>query len=125
MALRTVNALAPAPASNPSAPNTYHFLRNDEIKRSENDELRVRLTAPLGLHMDHSGRLAIGYGYDLLARSAATVAVELAPYLPSGVTVSATQIAILDAYRLQRPLSSPGHPLNGQVPTRAQVESSR
>ena len=62
---------------------SYTNDRNDEIKRSENDPLRVS-GQPLGLHRDHLGRPAIGYGVDLLARSASTSATLLNPYLAPG-----------------------------------------
>lgn len=99
----------------------YRGARNEEIKRSENDPLRVN-GQPLGVHLDHAGRPAIGYGFDLLTKDLGTLAAELAPYLAQGVTISARQIELLRSRRTGQAVNLPGNPpavpadpLHGQV----------
>ncbi len=132
MALSFLHYLDRQP-SEPSSTSSYEYFRNEEIKRSENDPLRTATTDPspwLRVLRDtvrvlraNSPRLTIGYGFDITARAAQQVANTLAAYLMPGVTISQTQIAVLDAYRLNQAVSLPGHPLSGRVPTVEEVEA--
>ncbi|MBZ0094469.1 MAG: hypothetical protein K8H75_03685, partial [Sulfuricella sp.] len=103
---------------------SYEYFRNEGIKQSENDPLKNLVPGNLGLHADSVGHLAIGYGYDLYARSAATSAATLAPYLVSGTTITARQIAYLEALRTGTALALTGDPLDNKIPTRQQVSDA-
>jgi len=108
-------------SSNAASTTSYEYFRNEGIKESENDPLRKLVPGNLGLHVDSVGHLAIGYGYDLQVRSAATSASTLATYLAAGATITAKQIAYLEALRTNSALALPGDPLDKKIPTRDQV----
>ena len=122
MALSSVHVLQSS--TDPNSTTSYEYFRNEEIKRFENDPLRVSKTGPLGLVVDSIQHLAIGYGYDLEVRPAATSVAALTPYLAPGVTISQQQIAYLEAYRSNSVLNLPGDPLNGLIPARDQVRAA-
>ena len=105
---------------------SYEYFRNELLKQNENDPLRVGEPGHLGVENDplKSTRLFIGYGYDLLARSAATSAATITPYLVAGISITDTQIKYLEALRTNTALNLPGDPLNGLVPTRNQVSDA-
>lgn len=102
---------------------SYEYFRNEELKRFENDPLRVNKTTDLEVKFDHVGRPVIGYGFDLFARPAAESASTLAPYLAAGVVISSAQIAYLEAYRKHGKLNLPGDPLHDTTISKAQFQS--
>lgn len=61
---------------------TYEDDRNEEIKRSENDGLRL-YGQPLGIHII-DGNMTIGYGWDLSQHTAAETAAILNGHLSGG-----------------------------------------
>jgi len=82
---------------NPSD-STYRGERNFLLKVAENNALRLfsegkpgGSDAGLRVHLDSKGRLAIGYGYDLLANK--DIAVE--DLTPAGAILTPTQIAAI------------------------------
>lgn len=118
MSLANLHLLTTTPVGTPPAPGSYEYLRDDEIKISENVNLRNGQPNQLGVQGDplKASRIFIGYGYDItnLSKSVTRIVSELSPYLAAGVTISADQKAILNAFRQRRPL-------NGIVPTRNDV----
>ena len=105
---------------------SYEYFRNNLIKQNENDLLRIGKPGHLGIEDDplKPKRMTIGYGYDLLARTATTSAATITPYLAAGVTITDKQIKYLDALLTGTALNLPGDPHNGLLLTRDQVTAA-
>lgn len=86
---------------------SYESDRDIEIKRFENDPLRVK-GAPLGVDFDHEGNAVIGYGFDLFVRNADVVAAQLNGLLGNMATVTQRHQDVLTSFRDGVALNRPG-----------------